>query len=336
MPNHLANETSPYLLQHKDNPVDWYPWGPEALERAKQEKKPIFLSIGYSACHWCHVMEHESFENPTIAKLLNASFVCIKVDREERPDLDQIYMNAVQMLTGRGGWPMSVFLTPDLKPFYGGTYWPPQRKAGMPGFDEVLNSISTTWNDNRDQAVAMADKLTAAMKNLDQAAEGGELSADLTTQAAQKLRDSFDRTYGGFGGAPKFPSSMALQFLMRFWHRKRDQSSLDMVRLSLDRMAAGGIYDHLGGGFARYSVDARWLVPHFEKMLYDNALLAATYLEAFQATGKKNYARVVRETLDYILRDMTGDAGGFYSTEDADSEGVEGSKGNFILGPSPN
>lgn len=324
MPNHLANETSPYLLQHKDNPVDWYPWGPEALERAKKEQKPIFLSIGYSACHWCHVMEHESFENEAIAKLLNDSFVCIKVDREERPDLDQLYMNAVQMLTGRGGWPMSVFLTPELKPFYGGTYWPPTRKRGMHGFDEILTSIASTWKNNRHQAVEMSDKLTAAMAKVDQGAEGGELSPDLATKAASKLRDSFDRTYGGFGGAPKFPSSMALQFLMRHWHRTQDQQSLNMVQVSLDRMAAGGIYDHVGGGFARYSVDAHWLVPHFEKMLYDNALLVATYLEAFQVTGKQDYARVVRETLDYILRDMTGEAGGFYSTEDADSEGVEG------------
>ena len=324
MPNHLANETSPYLLQHKDNPVDWYPWGPEALGRAKKEQKPIFLSIGYSACHWCHVMEHESFENEGIAKLLNENFVCIKVDREERPDLDQLYMNAVQMLTGRGGWPMSVFLTPDLKPFYGGTYWPPKRRGGSPGFDEVIVSMARTWKENRDQAVGMADKLTAALAKIDQGKGEGQLSEDLTTAAAKQLRNSFDRTYGGFGGAPKFPSSMALQFLLRHWHRTRDRTSLDIVRVSLDRMAAGGIYDHVGGGFARYSVDARWLVPHFEKMLYDNALLGATYLEAFQATKNPNYARVVRETLDYILRDMTGEAGGFYSTEDADSEGVEG------------
>ncbi len=324
MPNHLATETSPYLLQHKDNPVDWYPWGPEALARAKREQKPIFLSIGYSACHWCHVMEHESFENEAIAKLLNESFVCIKVDREERPDLDQLYMNAVQMLTGRGGWPMSVFLTPELKPFYGGTYWPPKRRGQMPGFDEVVISMAHFWKEKREQAVDMADKLTVAMAKIDQGAEGGQLSANLLVSAASTLSNSFDRTYGGFGGAPKFPSSMALQFLMRHWHRKQDRQSLDMVRVSLDRMAAGGIYDHVGGGFARYSVDAHWLVPHFEKMLYDNALLAATYLEAFQVTEEENYARVVRETLDYILRDMTGEAGGFYSTEDADSEGVEG------------
>ena len=324
MPNHLASETSPYLLQHKDNPVDWYPWGPEALQRAKQQQQPIFLSIGYSACHWCHVMEHESFENEAIARLLNESFVCIKVDREERPDLDQVYMNAVQMLTGRGGWPMSVFLTPDLKPFFGGTYWPPQRKGGMPGFDEVVTAMARVWATDREQATSMADKLTAELAKLDQRHEEGELSAGHLSAAARALQNSFDRSYGGFGGAPKFPSSMALQFLMRHWHRKQEASSLEMVRLTLDRMAAGGIYDHVGGGFARYSVDARWLVPHFEKMLYDNALLAATYLEAYQATRDQNYGRIARETLDYVLRDMTGDGGGFYSTEDADSEGVEG------------
>jgi len=325
MPNHLANETSPYLLQHKNNPVDWYPWGPEAIEKAKKEKKPIFLSIGYSACHWCHVMEHESFENEAIAKLLNDSFVCIKVDREERPDLDQIYMNAVQMLNrGRGGWPMSVFLTPDLEPFYGGTYFPPHSTPTSNGFDDLLKKISSVWKENPAQLVEGAAKLTAAMKEQVPGAQAGQLSKNLLTEAARLLGNSFDHTYGGFGGAPKFPSSMALQFLMRHWHRQRDQKSLDMVRVSLDRMAAGGIYDHVGGGFARYSVDARWLVPHFEKMLYDNALLVATYLEAYQITDKSDYARVVHETLDYTLRDMTGEAGGFYSTEDADSEGVEG------------
>jgi len=324
MPNHLANETSPYLLQHKNNPVDWYPWGPEALERAKKEQKPIFLSIGYSACHWCHVMEHESFEDEGIAKTLNEKFVCIKVDREERPDLDQLYMNAVQMLTGRGGWPMSVFLTPDLKPFYAGTYWPPKQQRGMPGFDQVIAGVSKAWTENRDQAVAMADNVTSELAKLDQAGADGDVAETLIADAVVQLRKTFDRTYGGFGGAPKFPSSMALQLLLRHWHRKREQSSLDMVQVTLDRMAAGGIYDHLGGGFARYSVDARWLVPHFEKMLYDNGQLAVTYLEAYQATGNEDYARVVRETLDYTLRDMTDAKGGFYSTEDADSEGVEG------------
>ncbi len=324
MPNRLAKETSPYLLQHQNNPVDWYPWGAEALERAKREEKPIFLSIGYSACHWCHVMEHESFEDKEIAKSLNENFVCIKVDREERPDLDQIYMNAVQMMTGRGGWPMSVFLTPELKPFYAGTYWPPHASRGMPGFDQVVASVANAWATNRAEAEKMAGQLTSEMAKLDQSASKGELAVEIIEDAVARLRQSFDGTFGGFGSAPKFPAPMALQLLLRWWHRRRESNVLSMVRVTLDRMAAGGIYDHLGGGFARYSVDERWLVPHFEKMLYDNAQLAVTYLEAFQATGHADYERVVRETLDYVLRDMTDPAGGFTSTEDADSEGVEG------------
>ena len=324
MPNHLANETSPYLLQHVNNPVDWHPWGPEALALSKKLKKPIFLSIGYSACHWCHVMEHESFENEAIANSLNEKFVCIKVDREERPDLDQIYMNAVQMMTGRGGWPMSVFLTPELKPFYAGTYWPPKRSRGMPGFDEIIAGVSDAWETNREAVVDTSNRLTEELGKIDQQGGGGELSPNLLVGATEQFRRTFDSTYGGFGSEPKFPSPMGLQLLLRTWHRKRDKQALKMVTVTLDRMAAGGIYDHLGGGFARYSVDARWLVPHFEKMLYDNSQLAATYLEAYQATGDQDYALVVRETLDYTLRDMTDEAGGFYSTEDADSEGVEG------------
>ena len=325
MPNHLAGETSPYLLQHKNNPVEWYPWGSAALERARREKKPIFLSIGYSACHWCHVMEHESFENEAIARLLNERFVCIKVDREERPDLDRLYMNATQMLTGRGGWPMSVFLTPELKPFFAGTYWPPHASRGMPGFDQVIVSVAHAWHNNREAVAETADKLTQELARTEQQGKpGGSLTKDLLTGATAHFRRTFDNAYGGFGGAPKFPAPMGLQLLLRRWHRERDRQSLDMVRVTLDRMAAGGIYDHLGGGFARYSVDARWFAPHFEKMLYDNALLAATYLEAHQVTTDENYARIVRETLDYVLRDMTDPLGGFYSTEDADSEGVEG------------
>ncbi len=325
MPNRLAQESSPYLLQHQNNPVDWFPWGPEALEKSKHEDKPIFLSIGYSACHWCHVMEHESFENDAIARVLNEHFVPVKVDREERPDLDQIYMNAVQMLTGHGGWPMSVFLTPDLKPFYGGTYWPPHQARGMPGFDQILAAVIDAWKNRREQALTAADQLTAELQNVGHitGGESSKLQPALIDGAVAQLRRAFDNHYGGFGQAPKFPHPMDLQLLIRTGSRG-NQQALEMVRLTLDRMAAGGIYDHLGGGFARYSVDAQWLVPHFEKMLYDNALLTNAYLDAYLVTGDESYARIVRETLDYILRDMTDPQGGFYSTEDADSEGHEG------------
>jgi uncharacterized protein YyaL (SSP411 family) len=325
MPNRLAHETSPYLLQHANNPVDWYPWGPEAIERSRAENKPIFLSIGYAACHWCHVMEHESFENPAIAHVMNEHFVNIKVDREERPDLDQIYMNAVQALTGHGGWPMSMFLTPDLKPFHGGTYWPPTARGGMPGFDQVLRAVAEAWRTRREDLSSHADDLTQhvqSMELLERSEEG--LRPELLDEAASALERVFDFTYGGFGRAPKFPHAMDLQLLLRVWRRNRKKVHLDMVKLNLDKMAQGGIYDHLGGGFARYSVDERWLVPHFEKMLYDNALLAGAYLDAYLVTRDANYARVVRETLDYTLRDMTDELGGFHSTEDADSEGEEG------------
>ena len=329
MSNRLSSEISPYLLQHADNPVDWYPWSAEALERAREEDKPIFLSIGYSACHWCHVMAHESFQSGPIARLLNEHFIPIKVDREERPELDQLYMEAVQMMTGSGGWPLSVFLTPSLQPFFGGTYWPPQSRGGMPGFDQVLRAVADAWKNRRDQALEHAEKLTQLLRDVRLGGESAGPSAaepgpELLRNADAVLARSFDPHCGGFGTAPKFPHPLDLRLLLRSWRRTGQGPLLSMVTTTLDRMAAGGIYDHLGGGFHRYSTDARWLVPHFEKMLYDNALLAVAYLEAWQATHNGQYAQVVRETLDYLLREMTAPEGGFYSTEDADSEGEEG------------
>ena len=325
MPNHLQHETSPYLLQHANNPVNWHPWGPEAIEKSQRDNKPIFLSIGYSACHWCHVMEHESFENDAIAKILNDHFVAIKVDREERPDLDQIYMHAVQLMTGRGGWPMSVFLTPDLQPFYGGTYWPPQARMGMPGFDQILNAVVETWKHRRTEAMNQASLLTERIQQLGEVSRStAEPDGSALYAATEDLANQFDAVHGGFGGAPKFPHAVTLQVLMRVSHRRPSPEMTEAVRLSLDKMAAGGIYDHLAGGFARYSVDDQWLVPHFEKMLYDNALLADAYLDGFLVLGDAGYSEVARQTLDYVLRDMTDPEGGFHSTEDADSEGVEG------------
>lgn len=325
MSNRLALETSPYLLQHKDNAVDWYPWGAEALARARAEQKPIFLSIGYAACHWCHVMEHESFDHPEIAAFLNARFICIKVDREERPDLDQIYMTAVQVMTRHGGWPMSVFLTPDLQPFYGGTYWPPYPRMGMPGFIQVIQGVDELWRTRRSEAVQQAAQLTQLLQQPGvPETDGSVIGQPLLQEAVTQLGREFDAVHGGFGFKPKFPHAMGLQFLLRMWRRTGREGLLKMVRLNLDKMACGGIYDHLGGGFARYSVDERWLVPHFEKMLYDNGLLAGTYLDAYLATGDAEYRRVVQETLDYVLNYMTDAAGGFHSSEDADSEGEEG------------
>jgi uncharacterized protein YyaL (SSP411 family) len=323
--NQLSREISPYLLQHADNPVNWQPWGPEALRRAKEEQKPIFLSIGYSACHWCHVMAHESFEDAGVAELLNREFVSIKVDREERPDLDQVYMEAVQAMTGQGGWPMSVFLTPDQKPFFGGTYWPREARGGMPGFIDVAAAVAAAWRDRRDDVLRQAEQ---AVDYLQQPRFAGSKSAELTAApleaAESNCHQAFDPRFGGFGGAPKFPHATELKLLLARWRKSRRDDLLEMVTVTLDRMAAGGIYDQLGGGFHRYSVDDQWLVPHFEKMLYDNAMLADCYLTAWEATRREDYRRIVRETLDYVLRDMTDPSSGFYSAEDADSEGEEG------------
>ena len=328
MPNRLADEQSPYLLQHSNNPVDWYPWSAAPFSAAIDRDIPIFLSIGYAACHWCHVMERESFENEEIADYLNEHFVSIKVDREERPDLDQIYMMAVQMMTGRGGWPMSVFLTHDKKPFYGGTYWPPTRKLGMPSFLQVLQAVNEAWIERRVQAHEQADELTARLVTLGQSAESApdddnEPLRDLPLHyAIHQLNSTFDRVHGGFGSAPKFPHAMELLFLLR--QNDRAPQATSLVTHTLDKMAAGGLYDQLGGGFARYSVDAQWLVPHFEKMLYDNAQLAHVYLEASQRLQRPEYAAIACETIDYVIRDLGDAEGGFHSTEDADSEGEEG------------
>jgi uncharacterized protein YyaL (SSP411 family) len=325
MVNRLADELSPYLRQHAGNPVEWFPWGSEAIALARREQKPIFLSIGYAACHWCHVMAHESFEDAAIARQLAEGFVSVKVDREERPDLDQLYMEAVQMMTGHGGWPMSVFLTPELEPFFGGTYWPAQAKRGMPGFDDVLRAVAAAWRERRPAVLAQAAEIVRLLRESDLAADDGAPLDDGPLLAAERAwRQTFDPRHGGFGGAPKFPPAIALALLLRRWRRLRDDSLREMTATTLDAMAAGGIYDHLGGGFHRYSVDDRWLVPHFEKMLYDNALLAGCYLEAHEALGEPRYATVARETLDYVLRDLSDSQGGFYSSEDADSEGVEG------------
>jgi uncharacterized protein YyaL (SSP411 family) len=322
--NRLIHEKSPYLLQHAHNPVDWYPWGEEAFEKSKKENKPIFLSIGYSTCHWCHVMEHESFENEAIAKIMNENFVCIKVDREERPDVDQIYMNAVMALTGQGGWPLNLFLTPELKPFYGGTYFAPDARYGRPGFSVVLEDIARVWKTQPDQVEKAGKQLAEMLNNPNKDTSGGPLTEAVIKEGLQNLEQGFDPREGGFRGAPKFPPSMALQFLLRVYQKTGHKSLLPMVELTLDKMAQGGIYDQVGGGFARYSTDDEWLVPHFEKMLYDNALLSRAYLEAYQVTGQEEYARTARDIFTYLSRDMTDKEGGFYSAEDADSEGVEG------------
>ncbi|MDT5158085.1 MAG: uncharacterized protein QOH51_2442 [Acidobacteriota bacterium] len=323
--NRLNDETSPYLLQHAHNPVDWYPWGEEALGRARSEDKPILLSIGYSACHWCHVMERESFENEETARQMNESFVNIKVDREERPDLDQIYMNAVQMMTRHGGWPLTVFLTPDLVPFYGGTYFPPEDRYQMPGFPRILSAVSEAYRTRPEEIRQSAWEILSELRRMGIAEESSEaISLQLLDNAYNGLARSYDPRHGGFGSAPKFPSSMNLEFLLRAYARTGDARALEMVTHSCRMMAEGGMYDQIGGGFHRYSTDARWLVPHFEKMLYDNALLSRLYLHVHQATGEPFFRRVVEETLGYVAREMLDESGAFYSTQDADSEGVEG------------
>ncbi len=326
MPNRLAAETSPYLRQHADNPVDWYPWGEEAFARAKSEQKPILLSVGYSACHWCHVMAHESFEDAQVASVMNELFINIKVDREERPDVDDIYMNAVVAMTGHGGWPMTVFLTPEGKPFYGGTYYPPQPRHGLPSFRQVLLAVDEAWRLRRPQVLESAAQMTDQLdgRELVVQAQTSDLNAELLTAARAKIAVSFDAAYGGFGGAPKFPQPMTLSWLLAHHHRTGDPKALEMAVFTLTKMAQGGIYDQIGGGFARYSVDAVWLVPHFEKMLYDNAQLSRVYARAYQLTSDPFLGRIAQETYDYVLREMTAPEGGFYSATDADSEGEEG------------
>ena len=333
--NRLSKESSPYLLQHQNNPVDWYPWGEEALSKSRDEDKPVFLSVGYSACHWCHVMEHESFENQTIADYLNQHFVSVKVDREERPDLDQIYMQAVMAMNGHGGWPLSAFLTPDQDFFFGGTYWPPFATAQMPGFDRVLASVLDAYHNRRDQVVNQSKQITQMLNSSTADESDAQFHVGFFEQAAQKLHNLFDNTFGGFGSAPKFPHPMDLQLLLRLqaqqrktpdenWNGPSPDEMQEAAEVTLTKMAYGGIFDHLAGGFARYSVDARWLVPHFEKMLYDNALLSSAYIRAYQASDSPFFARICQKTCDYLLTYMQDEQGPFYSTEDADSEGVEG------------
>jgi uncharacterized protein YyaL (SSP411 family) len=323
-PNRLINEKSPYLLQHAHNPVDWFPWSDEAFNKAQKEDKPIFLSIGYSTCHWCHVMERESFEDAEVADILNKHFVSIKVDREERPDIDHIYMTVCQAMNGQGGWPLTVIMTPDKSPFFSGTYFPKNGRRGLPGLVNILGYIQDLWTGNREKILTAGEQIIEALRSPVNTIDKEELTETVLHNAFNQLGHSFDDTFGGFGSAPKFPTPHILGFLLRYWKVYRKEKALEMVEKTLDSMYRGGIYDHIGFGFSRYATDPKWLVPHFEKMLYDNALLALTYLEAFQATQKQYYAQAAKEILHYILRDMTSPDGPFFSAEDADSEGEEG------------
>lgn len=325
-PNHLNNEKSPYLLQHANQPVHWYPWGEAAFQKAKEEDKPVFLSIGYSTCHWCHVMAHESFEDKEIARFLNEHFISVKVDREERPDIDSVYMSVCHSMTGQGGWPLTIIMTPECKPFFAATYLPPKAAYGRNGLDTVLKAVTLQWKENRERLLAAGEQICSFLQNQEQNIEKAHPSKALLQQAYVQLKESFDPENGGFGTAPKFPSPHSLLFLLRYGKKEPEalKTTVDMVETTLDQMYRGGIYDHIGGGFSRYSTDSKWLVPHFEKMLYDNALLAMAYTEGYLATGKTLYKKALTEIFEYVLRELTGREGGFYSSQDADSEGVEG------------